>query len=142
MAWGVLATQVPDTPAPSAWANQVKANFEATLGGDLSGSLPNPTIAAGAVTEAKVAAAIKDGAAATPSMRTLGTGAAQACAGNDARLSDQRTPTDNSVTSAKIVNGTIVDADIASNAAIAVTKIGSNDQRWCVVYRSSNQSIP
>lgn len=44
------------------------------------------------VTDAKVAAANKDGAAATPSMRTLGTGALQATAGNDARLSDNRTP--------------------------------------------------
>ena len=44
------------------------------------------------VTDAKVAAANKDGAAATPSMRTLGTGALQATAGNDARLSDTRTP--------------------------------------------------
>ena len=34
-----------------------------------------------------------DAAAATGSLRTLGTGAAQACAGNDARLSDARTPT-------------------------------------------------
>lgn len=50
-------------------------------------------IAALAVTEAKVAAANKDGAAGTVSMRTLGTGAAQACAGNDSRLSDARTPT-------------------------------------------------
>ena len=51
------------------------------------------TIAALAVTDAKVATANKDGLAATPSMRTLGTGAQVACAGNDARLSDARTPT-------------------------------------------------
>jgi hypothetical protein len=43
-----------------------------------------------------------DGAPATPSLRTLGTGAQQAAAGTDARLSDQRTPLDNSVTLAKI----------------------------------------
>lgn len=34
-----------------------------------------------------------DAAAATGSLRTIGTGALQACAGNDARLSDARTPT-------------------------------------------------
>ena len=42
---------------------------------------------------------------------------------SDARLSDQRTPLDNSVTSAKIVNGTIVDEDINASAAIAPSKI-------------------
>ena len=47
-------------------------------------------IDAGVVTDTEVAAANKDGASGTASMRTLGTGAAQACAGNDARLSDAR----------------------------------------------------
>ena len=42
---------------------------------------------------------------------------------SDARLTDERVPTDNSVTSAKIVNGTIVDEDVAAAAAIAYTKI-------------------
>ena len=41
----------------------------------------------------------------------------------DARLSDTRTPTDNSVTSAKIVDGAIVNADINAAAAIAPSKI-------------------
>lgn len=62
-------------------------------GGDLAGTYPNPTLALLAVTDAKVAVANKDGLAGTPSMRTLGAGATQACAGNDARLSDPRTPT-------------------------------------------------
>jgi hypothetical protein len=50
-------------------------------------------INAGKVGTAEVAAPNKDGAAATPSMRTLGTGAPQACAGNDSRLSNARAPT-------------------------------------------------
>ena len=45
------------------------------------------------ITDADVAAANKDGASGTASLRTLGTGAAQAAAGNDSRLSDSRAPT-------------------------------------------------
>jgi hypothetical protein len=72
-------------------------------GGDLAGSYPNPTIAAGTVNSAKIFngsvtaididPAIKDAGTTTPSLRTLGTGAAQAAAGNDPRLSDARAPT-------------------------------------------------
>jgi hypothetical protein len=40
----------------------------------------------GTITDTKVATANKDGAAGTYSMRTLGTGAQQAAAGNDARI--------------------------------------------------------
>jgi hypothetical protein len=75
-----------------------------------------------------------DAAAGTGSKRTLGPGATQAAPGNDARLSDQRTPSDASVTTAKIVDGavtsakiadgTIVDADVAAGAAIAKSKLG------------------
>jgi len=53
------------------------------------------------ITDAMIAAALKDPAAGTPGLRTLGTGAAAACAGNDARLSDTRTPADSSITAAK-----------------------------------------
>lgn len=71
-------------------------------GGDLSGTYPNPGIAAGAVVNADVnaSAAIAesklnlatDAAAGTGSRRTLGTGSTQAAAGNDSRLSDSRAP--------------------------------------------------
>ena len=47
----------------------------------------------GTITDVEIAAANKDGTAATLSLRTLGTGAQQACAGNDARLSNSRAPT-------------------------------------------------
>lgn len=45
------------------------------------------------ITDAKVATANKDGTAGTYSMRSIGTGALQACSGADARLSDARAPT-------------------------------------------------
>jgi len=44
------------------------------------------------ITDAHVAAANKDGLVGVASMRTLGTGSQQACAGNDGRLSDTRIP--------------------------------------------------
>jgi hypothetical protein len=67
-------------------------------GGDLSGTYPNPQIAAGAITDADVAAANKDGLAATPSLRTIGAGAQQVVAGNDARLTNTRAPTAHATT--------------------------------------------
>jgi len=51
-------------------------------GGDLSGSYPNPQIATGVIVDADVAAANKDGAVGTPSLRTLGFTSQQALAGN------------------------------------------------------------
>ena len=56
---------------------------------------------------------------------TIGSTGSTAVAGNDPRLTDQRTPSDNSVSSAKIVDGAIVDADINASAAIAKTKLSS-----------------
>jgi len=43
----------------------------------------------------------------------------------DSRLSDQRVPTDDSVTSAKIVDGAILDIDINASAAIVDTKLAT-----------------
>ncbi len=75
-------------------------------------------VADGGLTDADIATANKDGIAATASMRTLGTGAQQACAGNDSRLSDARTPVGTSLAAAKIWVGS------GGNAAAAVTMSG------------------
>lgn len=84
-----ISAKVPTTNLPDA-SGSAKGLIQ--LAGDLSGSAASPQIAPGAVTDTEVAAANKDGTAVTPSMRTLGTGAQQAVAGNDSRLSDSRTP--------------------------------------------------
>ncbi|ADX31960.1 tail fiber protein [Tsukamurella phage TPA2] len=121
-------------------------------GGVADGGITTAKLADGAVTTVKVgdgqitAAKIATGAVVLPTRtitagtglsgggtlaadRTLavvyGTTAGTAAQGNDARLSDQRVPTDNSVTSAKIVDGTIVNADISASAAIDPTKLGT-----------------
>jgi hypothetical protein len=54
-----------------------------------------------------------DAAAGVGSKRTLGTGATQAAAGNDARFADTRTPS----------AGSVVNASVAANAAIAESKL-------------------
>ena len=81
-----------------------------------------------AVDKAAARAAIDAGT----SSLVLGTAAGTACAGNDSRLSNQRTPSDNSVTSAKIVDGTIVDGDISPSAAIALSKLAAGHVRGSV----------
>ena len=84
-----------------------------TAAGVTDGSVTDAKVAAGAaIAESKLALA-SDAAAGVPSRRTLGTGALQAAAGNDARLSDARVPTDGSVT----------DAKVAAGAAIAESKL-------------------
>ena len=91
------------------------------LAGDLAGTATSPQIAAGVITDAEVAAGNKDGAAATPSLRTLGTGATQAAPGNDPRFTDSRPPNGaasgdltGTYPAPQIAAGVIVDADVAA----------------------------
>lgn len=94
-------------------------------GGDLTGTYPNPSIAANVVTSAKIVdgtitdvdvnAANKDGTAATPSMRTLGLGAQQAMPGNE-RLDQITAPAAPvSLNSQRIVS--LLDPALAQDAA-------------------------
>lgn len=55
----------------------------------------------------------------------IGTTASTAAAGNDARLSNTRTPTDGSVTTAKLADGAVTVAKIASNA-VTTDKLADN----------------
>ena len=55
-----------------------------------------------------------------------------------AKLTGTNTPSDNSITSAKIVNGSILDADINSSAAINPTKLGSGTLPSGVLIGSAN----
>jgi hypothetical protein len=55
---------------------------------------------------------------------TYGTTAGTACEGNDARLSDARTPTDTSVTYAKVANSLKQKASVTSSVDLASNGIG------------------
>lgn len=68
-----------------------------------------------------------DGAAGVATMRTLGTGATQAAAGNDARLSDARTPLAHTHTAVNISDSTLVGRSVltAVDATAARTAIGA-----------------
>lgn len=78
------------------------------------------------LTDADVAAANKDGLPATPSMRTLGIGSQQAAAGDDARLSDDRTA-DGIRTATTVVS---VDGSAAPTAGQVLTAVNGTSATW------------
>jgi hypothetical protein len=54
-----------------------------------------------------------------------GTTSATVCIGNDARLSDARTPTDGSVTTAKLADGAVTAAKIAANQSVSFGSVSA-----------------
>ena len=82
-----------------------------------TGTLPIARGGTGGTDAASARAALGAGT----SSLTLGTTASTAAAGNDARLSDTRTPTDGSVTTAKVADGAIVRAKLGSDVVPATS---------------------
>ena len=88
--------------------------------------------AAKLIDESDIAADNKDGLGSKESLRTLGTGSQQACAGNDARLSDARTPLAHAHAGADIASGTIAPDRLGSGSGGA-TKFLREDSTWQAV---------
>jgi len=67
-----------------------------------------------------------DPVAGTAGLRTLGTGSQQACAGNDSRLSDARTPSNSSVSEAKMASAAVAQAALkTSSGSVSYTVTAS-----------------
>lgn len=79
-----------------------------------------------------------EGAIPQSSINGLDTALAGKVDTTDSRLSDTRTPTDNSVTSAKIVDGSIVNADVNASAAIALSKLATGALPTGITVASAN----
>ena len=98
-----------DTFYGAAWnaGDSQIANNKVALASMKDNSVGTSELVAQAVTRTKLHDDIVDPAVDIAGARTIGTGAVQSCAGNDSRLSDQRTPSDHSVHFGKIQHGSI-----------------------------------
>lgn len=81
-----------------------------------AGSVDAGAIAKEAVTLEKIASSASNAAAGTPSLRSLGTTSTTATAGNDSRLTNERTPSAGSVSTTKVVDEAITEAKLQAGA--------------------------
>lgn len=132
-------TAAPSNPIAGMWwydttANILKLRNEANNAWQSVWDFANnkPVIAnlSNEITGAMISAAIKDAVAGTASLRTLGTGAQQACAGNDARLSDNRVPTNGSVTAAKLANAAVSQAKLKTSTGSVGSQSEHGDHNY------------
>jgi hypothetical protein len=83
---------------------------------------------AGTAVQGNDARVTADQAAGTASIRTLGTGALQACAGNDSRLSDARTPAAHVHAGADISTGTVAYARLPVGTGASTIAAGDDSR--------------
>ena len=113
------------------------------LAGDLAGTATSPQIATGVITDTDVNSANKDGTAGTASMRTIGTGATQAMAGNT-RLDTIAAPTGSvNLNNQKIISlaTPTANTDAATKAYVDGVAVGLDVKLSCRVASTANVTI-
>jgi len=142
-------TSAPPDPVAGMWwldttthllkiRNEANSDWQSVW--NCASNKPVITNLSGEITGAMISAAIKDAAAGTASLRTLGTAATAACAGNDARLSDTRTPTDGTVTEGKIGAGAVTEGKLGASA-VAQAKLKTSTGEVSTI-TSGNLALP